>query len=50
MYRRTAGNLKPVNWVLINEMTRAAESLGESGYRLAKCGILETTANAVTIS
>jgi hypothetical protein len=47
MYPRTAGNLKPVNWVLINEMTRAAESLGESGYRLAKCGILETTVNAV---
>jgi hypothetical protein len=50
MYPRTAGNLKPVNRVLINEMMRAAESLGESGYRLAKCGILETTANAVQLA
>ena len=27
MYPRTAGNLKPVNWVLTNEMTRTADSL-----------------------
>ena len=48
MYPRTAGNLKPVNWVSINDMTKAAESLGESGCRLTKCGVLETTANALS--
>ena len=49
MYPRTAGNLKPVNWVLINEMTRAAESLGESGYRLANAAFWKRL-QTVTIS